>query len=108
MRADDPAVLVGFALGATALAVTAGVVATAAGRADVDLADIRRPEDAALLQAWFGTAVLVALVLPAGVLAGWRRDAAVRRALGPSLSLLAVQIATEAACPACCPRGRSW
>lgn len=52
---------------------------------------------AAALAAWMATAVAVGAVAPAAVLARWGRDRVVARALLPSMALLGVQVAGEAA-----------
>ena len=83
----------------------AGAAGTTAGASGVDLTGALGPRGSAFLKAWFAAAVALGLVLPAGVLARWGRDAAVRRALGPYLRLLLVQITTEALLPRVLP---SW
>jgi hypothetical protein len=50
-------------------------------------------------------AVVIAVVLPAGVLLRWGRDPVVRQALLPYLCVLLVQVATEATLPRLLP---SW
>ena len=56
-----------------------------------------RSAGAAALAAWMATAVAVGAVAPAAVLARWGRDRVVARALLPSMALLGVQVAGEAA-----------
>ena len=105
LRPDDPEVLTAFVLAATALTTAGGLAGAAAGAGVVDLGTALGPTGSSVLPLWMALAVVVAVVLPAGVLIRWGRDPVVRRALAPYLGVLLVQVATEATLPRLLP---SW
>lgn len=105
LRPDDPAVVIGFLLAATAVTVAAGSAGAALGAESVDIQTAVNGPSGDLLRAWMRLALVLAVVAPAGVLARWGRDPAVRRALLPYLAVLLVQIGTEATLPRPLP---SW
>lgn len=105
VRPDDPAVLAGFLLAATALAIAAGAAGAAGGAVGVDLDTAFRGARGELLQAWMRLAVVLAVLAPTATLARWGRDPAVRRALLPYLGVLLAQVGTEATLPRLLP---SW
>jgi hypothetical protein len=98
IRPDAPLVGGAFVLAAAVLTAAAG---SAGGAADpvAALGDT----GGSLLRVWFGLALALAVVLPAGVLLRWGGDPVVRRALLPYLGVLAVQVATEAVVPRLLP-----
>ena len=105
LRPDDPEVLTAFVLAATALTTAVGLAGAAAGAGVVDLGTALGSTGSSVLPLWMALAVVVAVVLPAGVLLRWGRDPVVRRALAPYLGVLLVQVATEATLPRLLP---SW
>ena len=105
VRPDEPAVLAGFLLAATGLAVAAGAAGAAGSAVRVDLDIAFRGVGGELLQLWMRLAVVLAVLAPAATLARWGADPAVRRALLPYLGVLLVQVGTEATLPRLLP---SW
>ena len=105
LRPDAPEVLTAFVLAATAVTTGAGLAGAAAGAGAVDLGTALGPTGSTVLPLWMALAVVIAVVLPAGVLLRWGRDPVVRRALLPYLGILLVQVATEATLPRLLP---SW
>jgi hypothetical protein len=105
LRPDAPEVLTAFVLSATALTTAAGSVGVAAGAGAVDLGAALGTTGSSVLSLWMALAVVIAVVLPAGVLLRWGRDPVVRRALLPYTAVLLVQVGSEATLPRLLP---SW